>query len=246
MESKESKSGVKIYDNFRSNLIISNYDNQFVGMRSDKIEKIRSANSEDAVTWNYFKSLREINPELWFPKLFSHNFNSECKYSINDICINLWKEISPPPSLTETQKEEGNSEIDTIIESKDFVWFFEAKYKSEISLRTKNNEKRDQLIRNIDVGSHYAGERDFYFSLIYFDEKYSPIGIEKILEYKSIGIDGLKKILVHRHDSLENIKGISCIKWIDILKSEIKVVDFREETIFDTLCDYIENLGIRQ
>ena len=241
----ESKSGVKIYDNFRNNLIISRYDNQFVNMRSDKIDKIKSVNSEDAVTWNFFKSLRAIEPELWFPKLFYCSFGNACKYLSDKIIIDLWKEVSPPQSIKDTQKEEGNSEIDVIIESKDFVWFLEAKYRSDISIKTTNNENRDQIIRNIDVGSNYAGSKDFYFSLIYFDEKYSQLGIKKVSEYKDIGIDGLKKILIHRRDSLENIKGISCFNWTDLFKADIKIVDTCEEVIFDTLCDYIENLRVR-
>ncbi|GHV79093.1 hypothetical protein AGMMS49944_08840 [Spirochaetia bacterium] len=240
-----SKSGVKIYDNFRENLIISRYDNQFVNMRGKKIECLKSSNSEDALTWNYFKSLREINPEAWLPKLFEYSFGNGYNYPLDNIGIYLWKNISAPPSITEIQKDEGDSEIDIIIESNQFVWFLEAKYTSDISLNTKNNENRDQIIRNIDVGSYYAGVKDFYFSLIYFDENKSKLGIGKVAEYKNLKTAELKKILPHRHDSLENIKGIGYLKWIDLFKNKIKINNPCEEDIYDKLCDYIENLGIR-
>jgi hypothetical protein len=246
MEQITSKSGVKLYKDFRDNLIISKYDNQFVNMRSEKLEKIKSSNSEDALTWNYFKSLREINPGDWLPKLFLSVFKSEFKYPLDNIIIGLWQEVSPPPSLLEKQKEEGKSEIDAIIESEDFVWFIEAKYKSDISLRTTNNEARDQIIRNLDVGSFYAGEREFYFSLLYYNDKFTPKGVEKAKEYSSKILGGLKEILNHRKESLENIKGISCFKWDDLLKLDLQINHAVEKNIFDILTDYIENLSIRE
>jgi hypothetical protein len=52
--------------------------------------------------------------------------------------------------------EEGLSEIDVIIE---WVWFIEAKHKSDIRLRTTTRPGRDQVLRNIDVESYYAGAR---------------------------------------------------------------------------------------
>ncbi|MCL2217591.1 MAG: hypothetical protein FWB91_11320 [Defluviitaleaceae bacterium] len=240
-----SKSGVKLYDDFRDNLIISKYDNQFVNMRSEKLEKIKSSNSEDALTWNYFKSLREINPNDWLPQLFFLVFKNEFKYPLDNIVINLWQEILPPPSLLEKQKEEGKSEIDAIIESEDFVWLIEAKYKSDISLRTTNNESRDQLIRNIDVGSFYAGEKDFYFSLLYHNDEFVAKGIEKIKEYSGKTLAGLKEMLNHRKESLENIKGICSFKWNDLLKLDLQINHAVENDIFDILKDYLENLDIR-
>ena len=55
------------------------------------------------------------------------------------------------------QKDGGESEIDVLIEVEGTVWFIEAKFRSEVSERTTNNPERDQVIRNLDVGSWYAG-----------------------------------------------------------------------------------------
>jgi len=49
------------------------------------------------------------------------------------------------------------------------VWFIEAKFRSDVSERTTNNPERDQVIRNPDVGTWYAGVRHFYFSLLLLD-----------------------------------------------------------------------------
>jgi hypothetical protein len=62
-----SPSGVLIADDFRENLIIDRYDPVFADMRASKLKHLRSANSEDAVTWNIFRSLRQIAPQVWLP-----------------------------------------------------------------------------------------------------------------------------------------------------------------------------------
>ena len=147
-------------------------------------------------------------------KYFSKAFNAEFPYDTL-IKIDLWKSIEPPKSITDFQGNEGNSEVDVIIESDKFVWFIEAKYKSDIEMRTTNNENRDQLLRNIDVGSFYSGDRDFYFSLLHFDEEKTKNGMERIELYSNIGVREFKTMLPHRSDSMENIKGIGKIKWSD-------------------------------
>ena len=66
---KTTKSGGRISDRFRDNLIIDRYDPIFAMMRAAKLRHIRSENSEDAVTWNVFRLLRQIDPAVWPPEL---------------------------------------------------------------------------------------------------------------------------------------------------------------------------------
>jgi hypothetical protein len=226
-----TKSGVMVSDNFRDNLIISKYDNQFIGMRDDKKNKMCSENSEDVLTWNVFKSLAQIDSTHWLPKLFEKAFNSKFSYDTL-VKIDLWKSIEPPPSITDFQKDEGNSEIDITIESKNFVWFIEAKYKSDISLTTTHNENRDQLLRNIDVGSYYSSARDFYFSLLYFDGEKTKEGLNRIELYHDLNIENIKTMLPHRSDKMDNVKGIGKIQWSDIDQKYDCTNDF--ETFINT------------
>ncbi|RPH62556.1 MAG: hypothetical protein EHM89_05390 [Acidobacteria bacterium] len=79
--------------------------------------------------------------------------------------MGLWRTVAPPPSLVALAAE-GDSEIDVLIESPEWVWFIEAKYQSDISIKTTTRPLRDQVLRNIDVGSYYAGVRRFFFSLL--------------------------------------------------------------------------------
>ena len=47
-----SKTGVRIANTFRDNLIIDRYDPSFLTMRGAKTDSMRSENSEDVLTWN--------------------------------------------------------------------------------------------------------------------------------------------------------------------------------------------------
>lgn len=96
--------------------------------------------------------------------------------------INLWVSVSPPPALL-AQADEGTSEIDVVLESGSWVWFIEAKYRSDISTGTTTRPLRDQVLRNIDVGSYCAGVRDFFFSLLVQSAERSPLGAAAVARY---------------------------------------------------------------
>lgn len=85
-EGQLSPSGVFIAADFRMNLIIDRYDPIFADMRASKLKHLRSANSEDAVTWNIFRSLRQIAPRAWLPGLWQHAFPSRpCPTDLNPV-----------------------------------------------------------------------------------------------------------------------------------------------------------------
>src|SRR5690349_1768862 len=121
-----SPSGVRIAANFRENLIIDRYDPVFGDMRASKLKHLRSVNSEDAVTWNVFRSLRQITPDAWLPALWQRAFPSiACPADLNAV-VKLWESIPPPLGLL-AGGDEGSSEIDVVIETPTWVWFLEAK-----------------------------------------------------------------------------------------------------------------------
>lgn len=215
MLGKRTKSGVFVFDDFRDNLIIDRYDPVFVTMPGAKIEHLRSENSEDALTWNVFRSLRQIAPACWFPRLFARAFGREFEMPSQVVSVRLWPTVSPPPALRLFQKDEGESEIDVLIETDYTVWFIEAKYKSDVSERTTSSPERDQVLRNIDVGSWYAGARDFYFALLILDEKYAPAGVSLISKYAA-SKDEIISRLPHRPDKLSNLRGVGLLTWADL------------------------------
>ena len=209
---ERSKSGVLINENFKDSLIIDKYESEFHQWRQKKLDHLRSENSEDALSWNMFRSLKQIDPSLWLPKLFIDTFQKNFAYSCISIEVLLWEKLNPPSTLT---TQEGQTEVDIIIKSNDFVWFIEAKYKSDINMGTTHDTKRNQVIRNIDVGLEYAKGKDFYFSLLILDEQHSPKGLSMTNYYRN-SIDTVKKDLPHRKGELSNLHGIGVFSWFDL------------------------------
>jgi hypothetical protein len=206
-----SKSGVRIAADFRDNLIIDRYDPVFSSMRMSKRKHLRSANSEDAVTWNVFRSLRQIDPTVWLPDLFSSAFPGAQLTHTEHATVELWKSVEPPPALR-LGTDEGDSEIDVVVQTPSVVWFIEAKLTGDISTGTTTRATRDQVLRNIDVGSYYAGTRHFYFSLLIADADRSKEGVRVVDEYRSL--DEPRRLLKdHRPDGLHNLRGVSRLTW---------------------------------
>lgn len=208
-----TKSGVKVFDDFRDNLIIDRYHPVFYEMRDEKKEQLKSENSEDAISWNVWQSLRQIDPAIWLPRLFGEAFGEHLSDPIDNLNIDLWLRFPPPPTLVH---EEGESEIDIVLATEGFVWFIEAKYKSDISLSVSHDGDRDQILRNIDVGSWYAGPRDYYFTLLVLDDTRSPMGAEKLNIYNK-----KKNILLrlpHRTDGLRNLAGVGMLHWAGLVE----------------------------
>jgi len=214
MKFQESPSGVRIAADFRDNLIIDRYDPLFTSMRAGKLEHLRSENSEDAVTWNVFRSLRQLEPRSWLPALLRAGLPNVEVAIVEPIAVELWKTVAPPPSLVRLGAE-GGSEIDVLIECSEWVWFVEAKYQSDISIKTTTRPLRDQVLRNIDVGSYYAGGRRFFFSLLIRDKTRSPLGVEAVSRYANL--DTPRSLLAgHRPDGLSNLGAVTLLTWADL------------------------------
>ena len=212
-----SPSGVWIANDFRSNLIIDRYDPVFADMRASKTKHLRSANSEDAITWNVFRSLRQVDPVAWLPALWNEAFPAMgLPDNSRGVIVRLWESIEPPLGLL-ADGDEGPSEIDVIIEAASWVWFIEAKYRSDISSGTKVRPDRDQILRNLDVGTHYAGVRQFFFSLLISSESRSPLGLQKLKEYQDVETVRAK-LAAHRGDRLINLQGSGQLTWHQMAK----------------------------
>src|SRR5207247_339622 len=106
-----SPSGVRLKGDFRDNLIIDRYDPLFLAMRVGKRSHMRSENSEDAVTWNVFRTLRQIDPGTWLPTLASRGLPKQPVPDPVGVAVLVWKSVRPPPGLV-LRADEGPSEID--------------------------------------------------------------------------------------------------------------------------------------
>src|SRR5260370_33337666 len=121
-----SPSGVWIANDFRETLIIDRYDPVFADMRASKLKHLRSVNSEDAVTWNVFRSLRQIAPDVWLPSLWHCAFpRIPCPLDLK-VTVRLWESIATPLGLL-AGGDEGISETDVVMDAPTGVWFIEGK-----------------------------------------------------------------------------------------------------------------------
>ena len=243
---RTAKSGVRISDDFRDNLIIDRYDRVFTTMRGLKLRHLRSENSEDAVTWNVFRSLRQIDPAIWLPGLARRGLQGAESPSAVGTVLSLWLSVSPPPALL-AGGDEGNSEIDVAIESPSWVWFIEAKYRSDIETGTKTRPERDQVLRNIDVGSYYAGTRDFFFSLLVVRPETSPLGAAAVAEYSDFS-KTRALLQAHRPDRLTNLRAVKLLTWSDmaavLTDARASVVRIDEQHYADRALEWMQAKGL--
>jgi hypothetical protein len=128
--------------------------------------------------------------------------------------VRLWESVPPPLGLL-AGGDEGASEIDVVVEASSWIWFIEAKYRSDISTGTTTRPYRDQVLRIIDVGSYYAGVRQFFFSLLISSEARSPEGVRRLREYNDLSIPR-ERLQAHRPDGLQNVKAVGQLTWTEL------------------------------
>ncbi|MEQ8192653.1 MAG: hypothetical protein ABRQ39_32105, partial [Candidatus Eremiobacterota bacterium] len=198
-----SDTGVRVFVDFRDNLIVDK-DDSSVNTQGNRfryrkglvhgLSYMGSENSEDAITWNVFKTLMKSPVCKWFSYIFPVHMTGE-EYENTE--FSFWKEFLPPPSRP---VKEGKTHVDFSIETPDKLIFVEVKYKSDISPATRYDSERDQIIRNIDVGTWTAGHngKDFYFFLLLSGE--CVLSVDRFNLYKKKPERMEEKIGFYRDD----------------------------------------------
>ena len=203
MAEHTSRSGARVAAEFRDNLIIDRHDPVFASMRASKRRHLRGATSDDAVTWNVFRSLRQVAPAVWLNDLFTAAFPRHTLSHTEHATVELWKTVEPPPALV-VEGDEGESEIDVVIQTPSVVWCIEAK-------RTT----REQVLRSIDLGSYHAGTRQCFFSLLVTDAARSKEAVAAVDAFKDLA-KPREALASHRPDKLANLAGISRLTTADL------------------------------
>jgi hypothetical protein len=245
-----SDTGVKVFVDFKDNLIVDPGDpiiaSQARNWRYSKgivkgLSYLGSENSEDAMTWNVFKTLEKSNPEKWFSEIFPQITLDKDERFI-DPMLRFWGKYFPPLLRP---FPEGETHVDLTIETSNKLIFIEVKYKADISKKTKHDPNRNQIIRNIDVGSWAAKKwaKEFYFILLTL--KSNTYSIDKLDYYKSNPSNIIDEIGSYRRDIKDYAalcENIHVIYWDQILTSLQNIQSANKaEFNYTNLIDYLND-----
>jgi hypothetical protein len=204
--------------------------------RGDMDRILRSGNSEDYVTWNYFQLLERLPASTWWPALLMLAGVNSVDY-VDPPVIRLWQAVAAPPvyetlsrARMQTAAEpvlrqwscdprpvEGSSEIDITFEGRSYLAFVEAKLGSDVSLRTTYDPERDQIARNIDCLLEACGSRRPMFWMFVWDLAPTRAYVQLMNQYRSV--TNLERVLPHRaKTSLELVaSSLAIIRWADLM-----------------------------
>lgn len=240
-------SGVRVYDDWKDNICLLPEDRGRTASLpiQDKVDesftkgpvkgrpRLASENSEDAVTWSAFRTLElRSTPEKWVPWFWEIAFGQAMpeaiRSALGEFQVFYWRSFPPPPNR---KVPEGNSEIDVTLKiGRAALVYIEAKLFSPLSAATTHDPGRDQLIRNIDVGSWASrnGEMtaDSFYQVVLSSSrsKKAPVA-EVIAKYRNRPL-GIGQALSYRTDLTEAdfaslASRIGWVCWADMLKIAI-------------------------
>ena len=212
------------------------------GRKMQDIERIlHSPNSEDWVTWTFFRILLTQYPTGWWGHLVSaaRRRNSELVFPFDERSVPrpaLWSAVPSPLAYEAASRVrmresgnrewvlraqnpdpvEGSSEIDVTFEHDQFLVFVEAKLGSDISMDTKYDPQRNQIARNIDCLIEKAGDRTPVFWLMVRDEAPDRAYVQLMNAYKADPTI-LARELPHRDPSKlhEVSRNLTTLLWSD-------------------------------
>ena len=193
------------------------------------LPRICSENSEDACTWFYFSPLmgepvRKVRVlARLFREAFPNQVGAEVFQALPLAELHFWQgrktpsfSLDPPPSRT---VPEGATEVDLIVTvGKEAVLFIEAKYMSGASVSTKHDKNRDQVIRNLDVGSWFATGRFKRFYLLLLQYGDHPTNSEEIVSRYKLNPRIIRERLPYRRDLADGdinrlSKSVGFVRW---------------------------------
>jgi hypothetical protein len=211
--------------------------------RRQDLERILSSpQSEDYVTWNFGLLLLRKEARLWWPALVdvARRANPQLSFrgAAEDLpSLSFWPRVPSPPEYERASRErmlasrepdwvsrasdptpvEGRSEIDLVLSGRSYVIFVEAKLGSDVSMQTKYDPARNQIVRNIDCLLEEAGSRSPSFWLFVRDTGPARAYTQLVNQYKVRSSD-LETLLPHRSPTdLDRIaRNLTLCSWTDL------------------------------
>lgn len=138
-----------------------------------KLKNSFSSNSEDALTWSCFDTLRKYKPENLVDALneiIEDSFNGSNLFNFENeknIIVEIGKEYTAP-TLKTTKNKNEKTEVDASIETDDRLIFIEAKLYSLISFPTVI-QPHNQIANKLRIGLDYSRKNNKQFYFIFLD-----------------------------------------------------------------------------
>jgi hypothetical protein len=245
-----SDTGVKIFIDFKDNLIVDSADPVITAQARNSpytkgsvkgLSYLGSENSEDAMTWNVFKALEKFDPENWLSEIFPHIL-LDPEEQLTAPVLKFWDKYFPPPLRP---FPEGGTQVDLTIETSNKLIFVEAKYKADISKNTAHDPNRDQIIRNLDVGTWAAKKRAKAFYFVLLTLRTNTFSIDRLHHYKSNPANISAEIGPYRRDIKDYAalcENIHVVYWDQILTSLQNLQSAHKTALNHTyLIDYLND-----
>jgi hypothetical protein len=205
--------------------------------RGDIERILNSPNSEDYVTWNFFRLLETVPASCWWPALLRLP-------GVNSIdpadtpAVRLWQTAAAPRAYEALSRErmrtaenpawrersldmnsvEGPSEIDIMFEGRSYIAFVEAKLGSDVSLSTTYDPERNQIARNVDCVLEVCGKRRPVFWMFVRDRQPTRAYVQLMERYRMAS--ELNRSLPHRAAArLEEVaSGLAVVTWAELMR----------------------------
>lgn len=138
-----------------------------------KLKNSYSSNSEDALTWSCFDTLRSYKTENLVDALneiLEDSFSGKILFDFkqeNKIAVEIGKEYIAPTLKIQKNKNE-KTEVDASIETDDKLIFIEAKLYSLISFPT-GIQSYNQIANKLRIGLDYSRKNNKQFYFIFLD-----------------------------------------------------------------------------
>ncbi len=245
-----SDTGEKVFVDYKDNLLVAPGDPVIARQArhwryntgsAKGLSFLGSENSEDALAWNVFKTLEKSSLASWFTEIFPQII-LEKDEQFMDPMLRFWDKYFPPPLRP---FPEGETHIDLTVETSSKLIFIEAKYNTDIDKNTKHDPKRDQIIRNIDVGSWAAKKRAKTFYFILLTLKTNTCTSDRFNYYQSNPSNIIQAIGDYRKDIKDYAaicENIHLIYWDQVLTSLKNMqVTNKAESDLTLLIDYLDD-----
>ena len=196
-------------DAFR--LLVSAYHPDTLRDPSSGPDATPSDRLRHALTWNVFKTLEQIAPNLWMRPLVARTTGLPDGYASapHIAAITCWSNLQPAPNAMLRRHRRHSVPVSAIIDTDDTVFVFLTPSPTELLDSVLSETAEGGLLEVAEATAYLAGTRSAYVSVVL------PIEVEE--EVWALRVrrraERVTRVLSSSRRSPENIRGIGATTW---------------------------------